>query len=175
MTPHLPRWPIIFAFAPTQGAGCLTSGTWAGAQRTHSSGKGTRKWTTAQGTKLPGALALREMLRSFMIGKISLGQIIGTVDEVTCPFIWVVGELRRLCSVPLLAPSGSPEWPELMPGLLRSVNATPSWSFFSIISFENFILCLFGTSSYLAGSENSGFFWKTIHWRALEGFFPLYI
>ena len=33
------------------------------------------------------ALALREMLQSFMIGKISLGQIIGTVDEIMCPFI----------------------------------------------------------------------------------------
>ena len=62
-----------------------------------------------------GALALREMLQSFMIGKISLGQIIGTVDEVACPFIWVLGESRRLCSVPLLAPSGSPKWPQLMP------------------------------------------------------------
>ena len=84
------------------------------------------------------SLASRELLQGFRIGKISLGQIICTVDETTCPFTWVLGELRSLCSVPLLSLSGSPKWPELTPGLLRSVNATPPWPFFSILSFETF-------------------------------------
>lgn len=97
MTPRLPRWPIIFAFAPTQGAVCLTSGTLAGAQKTPSSGKGTRKWTTAQGTKLPGTLWPWGKCYSFMTGKISLGQVICPVDKIMCPFTWVLGELRHLC------------------------------------------------------------------------------
>ena len=46
------------------------------------------KMDNSSGNKIArSALALREMLQSFMIGKISLGQIIGTVDEIMCPFI----------------------------------------------------------------------------------------
>ena len=111
------------------------------------------------------SLALREMLQ-FHDWKDITGSGHLPCGQNHVPFHL---SIRRI-TASLLAAPGSPKWPELMPELLRS----PSWSCFSIISLE-LLFCLFGTSSCLAGSENSGFSWKTIQWRALEVFSPLYI